>query len=585
MDYTKRTLRTYIRYASAYPGLIALIILGMVLTIGADITMPFTLRKLFNVLGANNINPIGGLILAIIGLRVISSIGQRIAYFSIVPLENGVMVTLMQESFYYLHRHSSRFFASTFSGSLVKRMNRFAAGFETTADQAFLDFGQQIIRLFCIVCALLWYNRTFGIIAIVWLAIVVYANVKYSKRKMEYDLLRSRRDSEQTGVLADTIGNASAVQLFANLQYEMKNFKNVSEALGNIRIKCWNMNNWFDVIQGVLMIILEAVFYGAAMYYRRKGQLGVGDFVLFQTFVGQIFFQSRDIGRNIRRLYEILADANEMTQVLETPHEIQDVPNAPELVVTAGSIRFADVTFGYAQGERVFTGLNLTIQPGERVALVGPSGGGKTTVSKLLVRQFKLESGKILIDGQDIATVTQDSLRQNIAVVPQDSSLFHRTLMQNIRYGCLTATDEQVITASRLAHCHEFITRQKHGYDSMVGERGVMLSGGQRQRVAIARAILSEAPILILDEATSALDSRSEQAIQDALENLMIGKTVLVIAHRLSTIRQMDRIVVINEFGEIAEEGSHDDLLKTDGHYRELWQLQAGTSSRRLVSA
>jgi ATP-binding cassette subfamily B protein len=270
-----------------------------------------------------------------------------------------------------------------------------------------------------------------------------------------------------------------------------------------------------------------------------------------------------------------MANAKEMVEVMDKVSDVQDVLSAKQLTVSKGAIEFKKVDFGYNATRKILREISLSIKPGEKIALVGSSGAGKSTVTKLLLRLFNLNKGKILIDGQDIAKVTQDSLRQNIALVPQDPILFHRSLKDNIRYGKPDATEEELIAASKQAHCHEFITALPEGYDSLVGERGVKLSGGERQRVAVARAILMNAPILILDEATSSLDSESEALIQDALTKLMEGKTVIAIAHRLSTIMQMDRIIVMQE-GRILDEGKHEDLLTRDGLYKSLWSIQAG---------
>jgi ABC-type multidrug transport system fused ATPase/permease subunit len=271
-----------------------------------------------------------------------------------------------------------------------------------------------------------------------------------------------------------------------------------------------------------------------------------------------------------------VADANEMTEILHTPHEIQDAPGALKLKVAKGQIEMKDVTFSYETNAPVFKKFNLLISAGQRAAIIGPSGGGKSTIVKLLLRFVDIQGGEILIDGQNISKVTQESLRANIALVPQEPILFHRSLMENIRYGKAGAGDKEVIAAAKLAHADEFISKFKEGYKTYVGERGVKLSGGERQRVAIARAILKNAPILVLDEATSSLDSESEHFIQDALKNLMKGKTVIVIAHRLSTIMQMDRIIVL-ENGVITESGKHEELLKArEGTYQRLWHIQAG---------
>ncbi|MBT3538673.1 ABC transporter ATP-binding protein [Candidatus Parcubacteria bacterium] len=324
------------------------------------------------------------------------------------------------------------------------------------------------------------------------------------------------------------------------------------------------------------MIFLEVGIFYVAISLWKDGILTIGDFVLIQAYLLRVFMKLWDVGRIIRRFYEHLADAEEMTEILDEPHGITDTKTAKPLEVTKGEITFKDVNFAYNQTRRVIHKLNTTIKAHQKIALVGPSGAGKTTVVKLLLRQNDVTSGKIMIDGQRISAVTLESLWKNISLVPQDPILFHRTLIENIRYGKPDATDEEVIEAAKKAHCHEFISDFPDQYETYVGERGVKLSGGERQRVAIARAILRNAPILILDEATSSLDSQSELFIQDALDTLMKGKTVIVIAHRLSTIMRMDRIIVIDE-GKVIEDGKHEELIsKKDGIYKKLWKLQAG---------
>jgi ATP-binding cassette subfamily B protein len=496
-------------------------------------------------------------------------------FFAICPLENEVMVELTRNAFSYMQRHSYRFFSDTFGGALVKRLNRFAAGFEQVTDQFFLDFGQSVVRLIVIVTVLMVVNLTFGSIALAWLTLMISANIFYSKRKLKIDLHKSQLDSLQTAALSDAISNNSNIRLFATYDYEEERFRKVSEELSCARQKSWNTGQLFETFQGALMVGLEASFLLLAVHYWKTGTFAIGDIVFYQTFLFQMFDRVNNLGRNIRRTYEVLADANEMTEVIETPHEIIDLPGAPDILVSAGRIEFRDVGFHYDLSKPIFDRFNLEIQPGERIALVGPSGGGKTTFTKMLLRLCDIASGDILIDGQPIAQVTQDSLRRSISLVPQEPYLFHRSIKENIAYGNHSASDEDILRASRLAHCHEFITSLKDGYETMVGERGIKLSGGERQRVAIARAILENAPILILDEATSSLDYESESFIQESMQTLMAGKTVIVIAHRLSTIRKMDRIVVLQN-GTVIEEGTHNELLEMEnGKYRKLWGFQS----------
>jgi ATP-binding cassette subfamily B multidrug efflux pump len=298
------------------------------------------------------------------------------------------------------------------------------------------------------------------------------------------------------------------------------------------------------------------------------------------SLVMRILAMSGWVMQTVRGVFENVGVVQESMETIARPHGIVDAPGSPRLQVTRGEVRFENVSFHYGREEGVIEGLDLTIRAGEKVGLVGASGAGKTTITSLLLRLHDVEGGRILIDGQDIATVTQDSLRAAIAVVTQDTSLLHRSIRDNIAYGRLGARDREIEQAARLAHAHDFIMeledhRGRRGYDAQVGERGVKLSGGQRQRIAIARVILKDAPILVLDEATSALDSEVEAAIQESLATLMEGKTVIAIAHRLSTIAALDRLIVIQE-GRVVEEGSHAQLLNGGGLYARLWRRQSG---------
>lgn len=306
--------------------------------------------------------------------------------------------------------------------------------------------------------------------------------------------------------------------------------------------------------------------------------ISAGALVMIFTYTYNLTMRLNYVSSMMQRINRALGDAAEMTRVLDEPRLVADDAHAPELKVREGAIDFEHLSFAYrdaAAGENVFDDLTLHVAAGQRVGLVGKSGSGKTTLTKLLLRLDDVQGGRVLVDGQDVSRCTQQSLRRQVAYVPQEALLFHRSIRENIAYGRPDATDEQIREAARLANATEFIDRLPRGFDTMVGERGVKLSGGQRQRVAIARAILTDAPILVLDEATSALDSESEALVQEALENLMRGRTSIVVAHRLSTVAALDRIVVLAD-GEIVEDGTHAQLVEAGGEYASLWSRQTG---------
>jgi ATP-binding cassette subfamily B protein len=304
-------------------------------------------------------------------------------------------------------------------------------------------------------------------------------------------------------------------------------------------------------------------------------KISVGSFAMTASLVLLVINDALGLSRRFVEFFEYVGNVNDGVGAIIRDQEVLDVDGAKDLKITRGDVRFDNVSFSYTQENPVFENLNVHIKAGERVGLVGFSGSGKTTFTNLILRLYDLKSGTISIDEQDVAKVTQDSLRAQISMIPQDPVLFHRSLLENIRYGRIDATDEEVFAAAQAAHAHQFITQRKEGYEALVGERGIKLSGGQRQRIAIARAILKNAPILILDEATSSLDSITEKSIQASLETLMKDRTVIVIAHRLSTIAHLNRILVFDK-GRVVESGPHAELLSKNGHYARLWNMQVG---------
>lgn len=576
---TTKTLKIYWQHAKKYKwhvfGMVSLLVCYSV----AESAGPFLYKQFINNLigyDFSRYHKLLVILVLILAARTFRSYAFRAKDYLTNFFEPRVMADLNNTCFGFLHSNSYSFFSGNFVGSLVNKVKKMDRGFEIVTDRIIDDFLRVFLTIALAVTVLWMAHWILGLAVLIWCGLYLLVIYKFSVYKLKYDMKKAELDTKITAQLADTITNNTNIKLFSNFPKEQAAFQNITQEHFAIRRYSWNLMTYLEIIQATLMIAMEGLMMYLALKYWKTGRLSVGDFTLIQLYLINIFDKIWGMGKQVRNFYEALADANEMTEILLAPHEVDDVPNAKQLKLTQAKIEFNNVNFRYHKKAAVLEKFNLKIEPGERIALIGPSGGGKSTLVKLLFRFHDIQSGRILIDGQDISKVTQDSLHDQLALVPQDPILFHRSLMENIRYSKLNATDAEVIEAARAAHAHEFIVASQKGYETFVGERGIKLSGGERQRVAIARAILKNAPILVLDEATSSLDSESEHYIQDALKNLMEGKTVIVIAHRLSTIMQMDRIIVL-ENGQITEQGKHQELLKAkEGTYQRLWQIQAG---------
>lgn len=477
--------------------------------------------------------------------------------------------------FSYLQYHSHRYFISHFAGSLANRIAEVAMSSMHALWTVTFDFYPLIIKSLVAFFLLFSASGELALVLSLWLAVYVFVSYLLAKRCRQYARDFAEARSMVTGKVVDSVTNVMNAKMFARREYEEEYLTDyLNHEVTQAQRTYWYMEKmrWFQFTAAMILMI---AMVGYALKIWSEGNMSVGEFSMVAGLAIMLIEAARGLSRSFLEFFEYLGNISDGVSIFVQSHEIVDELDAPDLTVSRGDIEFDDVSFTYQEGLQVFANLSVSIKPKQQVGLVGFSGSGKSTFVNLILRLFEAQSGAIRIDGQSIYAVTQDSLRENISMIPQDPQLFHRTLMENIRYGRLDASDDEVIEAAKKAHAHEFIMQTEKQYDSLVGERGVKLSGGQRQRIAIARAILKDAPILVLDEATSSLDSHTEKQIQLALETLMQNRTVVVVAHRLSTIAHMDRILVF-ENGRIIEDGSHQDLLQRDGHYAHLWNMQAG---------
>lgn len=472
---------------------------------------------------------------------------------------------------------SMQFHNDRFSGSLVSQTNKFIWGFERLFDTFIWDLWPMIVYIIFVIVVLApqvpWF--AFGLV----LFTIIYAIIAgiTFRRTSHLNDEEASAEAKQTGQLADSISNIVSVKSYAREQYERKRYTDHAHHTFDVGTRLMRATIGRDIMFSAVQIGITGLILVFLLVGQEWLGISVATLILIvnyaQTIQGELWSITH-IYKNINRVF---GDAHEMTLILDMTDDVVDAPDAKTLILRQPRVDFKNISFQHADAKQpIFEDFSLSIQPGERIGLVGVSGSGKTTLTKLLLRFADVKDGAVLISDQDIRNITQESLRQNIAYVPQETSLFHRSIAENIAYGKLDATPEEIQRAAKLANAHDFIMELPDGYDTLVGERGIKLSGGQRQRIAIARAILKDAPILVLDEATSALDSESEALIQDALNKLMAGRTSIVIAHRLSTVANLDRIIVLQE-GKIVEQGKHHDLLeRADGVYHHLWDRQSG---------
>lgn len=584
INFRGAALRNVLGYTFSHwryqPLRLALMIIGMLFATAADVLTPLYSGRLVDALTLSGDNAWNAAIQALIILLLLGAtavVARQLTFYVITDFTLKIMSDMAASAFAKLQRFSTDWHANAFAGSTVRKVSRAMWALDLLNDTLIVALLPSLLMLLGSVALLSWFWPMMGLLVAIGSVLFIVCTVVISLGFVApAATLANSWDTRMGGALADAISCNAVVKAFgAEAREDDRLARVVNKWRGRTR-RTWLTGTLNGFIQGINLLIMRGVIITFALYLWSQGQATAGDitFVLTAFFMLQGYL--RDVGMHIRNLQRSVNDMEELVQIEAEPYGIADKPEAIAIKIDNGKITFNNVTFHYGNhAAALYNNFSVKIDAGERVGLVGHSGSGKTTFVKLIQRLYDVGDGAILIDEQNIANVTQASLRSQIAIVQQEPILFHRTLAENIAYARPGATQAEIEEAARLASAHDFIINLPKGYATLVGERGVKLSGGERQRVAIARAFLANAPILILDEATSSLDSESEVLIQQAMERLMIGRTTLVIAHRLSTVRTLDRLLVFNK-GKIIEEGNHDLLIrKPDGIYRRLFERQA----------
>jgi ATP-binding cassette subfamily B protein len=563
--------------------LIAGIAAGMTAATVADLFLPLFSGRLVDAIARSGLQreqAFRDTILAVVCMALLGAVliaSRQLAFMGICRMTPRVMSRMAADAFWRVQRFASDWHANNFAGSIVRRITRGMWAVDLMNDTLLLALLPAFIALVgsSLVLGAKWPGMGLLLMAasVLYIAVSVGLTTRYVAPTAR---LSNAQDTRLGGALADSITCNSVVKAFGAESREDRRLHLILRKWSARTERTWRYGTFSGTLQLAALLVIRTLIalYAVTLWWRGSASVGDVTFALISYFVVHGYL--RDIGRDVSSLQRSANEMEELVRLKAEPIGVADAVDAPDLRVGQGAIDFDNVTFQYRnQMEPFLEGFSLHIQPGERVGLVGRSGSGKTTIVRLLHRLYDLDEGRILIDGQNIAGVTQASLRMKLALVAQEPILFHRSLGENIAYGRPNASLAEIEAAAKLANAHEFISSQPKGYATLVGERGVKLSGGERQRVALARAFLANAPILVLDEATSSLDAESEAAIQDATQRLLFGRTAIIIAHRLSTVRILDRILVFDH-GQIVEEGRHEALMsKPNGTYRRLFEQQA----------
>ena len=582
---TRRTLHYFWLVTRRHFGLFALLVFSTLFFGGFQTYMnPFVMGLIVDRVSAAPVAAdqvfvvFGPYIAALVLVNICGQTCSKLQDYSLWKLEIAVSYDLATMSFDALSNQSMTFHSNRFGGTLVSQTSKFMAAYNQLVEALVHPF-LPVFGSVVFVCVLLG-PRVPLYVVILMALFAVYATVSYImyKRILHLNEKAAKAQNDLSGELSDAVTNILTVKTYGREDYERSLF----DAANREVVLRDSKRMRSSLVRGVITAGIAVVIMSVVAVFISGGNawFGItpGTLVMMFTYTYTMTLQFNFINSGLQRFNRAFGDASGMTQVLDEPRLVADAPDAKPLVVREGAIDFQDIGFSYEDGgvrTKVFEGLDLRIPAGQRVGLVGMSGAGKTTLTKLLLRLSDIQEGRILVDGQDVSACTQQSLRRSIAYVPQEALLFHRSIAENIAYGRPDATMDEIREAARRANALEFIERLPQGFDTITGERGIKLSGGQRQRVAIARALLADCPILVLDEATSALDSESEHLVQDAFATLMRGRTCIVVAHRLSTVASLDRIVVLAD-GKVIEDGPHDELIAAGGEYAHLWSRQTG---------